>query len=223
MFHPITRISKSKGKVEVVIKVGSQFVQITTVKKQEILSGFRISSIINDVFRLSDIDEATSTATSQADDDSGFGLRADGGRIVMFFTSSKRADVLQTIRGAKVKLGKDNRIPKPAERLVRPQDVPGTMLNLALTNLSSPYHVLRLASYNLLGALCRSFDFSAAGRLVCNKGQSEHFASIVRGCIRTYLQASPRLGSTAGSNSVHCQHQPRTCPSRASTDIGLFS
>ncbi|GAB0132673.1 hypothetical protein EsDP_00001102 [Epichloe bromicola] len=169
MFQSITRLSKSKGKVEVVIKVGSQFVQITTVKKQEILSGFRISSIINDIFRLSDIDEATSTATSQADDDSGFGLRADGGKIVMFFTSSKRADVLQTIRGAKVKLGKDNRIPKPAERLVRPQDVPGTMLNLALTNLSSPCHVLRLASYNLLGALCRSFDFSAAGRLVCNK------------------------------------------------------
>ncbi|KAG5985337.1 hypothetical protein E4U55_005421 [Claviceps digitariae] len=136
-FKSITRLSKSKGKVDVVIRVGSQFVQITTVKKQEVLSGVRISSIINDIFRLSDIDEATTSATLQADDESGFGLRADGGKIVMFFSSSHREDILQTIRGAKAKLSKDNRFLKPAERLVRPQDVPGTMLNLALTNLSN--------------------------------------------------------------------------------------
>ncbi|KAG6037540.1 hypothetical protein E4U41_005006 [Claviceps citrina] len=169
MFKSITRLSKSKGEVDVVIKVGIQFVQITTVKKQEVLSGFRISSIINDVFRLSDIEEVATTATLQTDENSGFGLRADGGKIVMFFTSCNRAEILQSIREAKAKLGKDSRLPKPAERLIRPQDVPGTMLNLALTNLSSPYHVLRLASYNLLGALCRSFDFSSAGRLMCNK------------------------------------------------------
>lgn len=169
MFQTITRLSKSKGKVEVVIKVGSQFLQITTVKKQEVLSGLRLSSVINDIFRLSDIEEAS---TPQAEDDSNFGLRADGGKIVMFFTSSKRADILQTIRGAKTIHGKDSRMVKPVERLVRPQDVPGTMLNLALTNLSSPYHVLRLASYNLLGALCRSFDFGVSGRLVCNRGNT---------------------------------------------------
>ncbi|KAG6057818.1 hypothetical protein E4U32_004924 [Claviceps aff. humidiphila group G2b] len=169
MFESITRLSKSKGEVDVVIKIGNQFVQITTVKKQEVLSGFRISSIINDIFRLSDVDEATTIAAFQAGNDSSFGLRADGGRTIMFFSSPQRADILQTIRGAKAKLGKDNRVPRPAERLVRPQDVPGTMLNLALTNLSSPYHVLRLASYNLLGALCRSFDFSSVKRLVCNE------------------------------------------------------
>ncbi|KAG6204255.1 hypothetical protein E4U50_005347 [Claviceps purpurea] len=170
MFESITRLSKSKGEVDVVIKIGNQFVQITTVKKQEVLSGFRISSIINDIFRLSDVDEATTIAALQADNDSSFGLRADSGRTIMFFSSPHRADILQTIRGAKAKLGKDNRFPRPAERLVRPQDVPGTMLNLALTNLSSPYHALRLASYNLLGALCRSFDFSSVKRLVCNEG-----------------------------------------------------
>ncbi|KAG6075745.1 hypothetical protein E4U15_005492 [Claviceps sp. LM218 group G6] len=169
MFESITRLSKSKGEVDVVIKIGNQFVQITTVKKQEVLSGFRISSIINDIFRLSDVDEATTIAAFQEGNDSSFGLRADGGRTIMFFSSPQRADILQTIRGAKAKLGKDNRFPRPAERLVRPQDVPGTMLNLALTNLSSPYHVLRLASYNLLGALCRSFDFSSVKRLVCNE------------------------------------------------------
>lgn len=176
MFQSITRLSKSKGNVEVVIKVGSQFVQITTVRKQEILSGLRLNSIINDIFRLNDIEEIS---TSQLDDDPSFGLRADGGKIVMFFASSKRADVLQTIRGAKAKQGKESRITKPVERLIRPQDIPGTMLNLALTNLSSSYHVLRLSSYNLLGALCRCFNFSTAGRFVCSQGSSLMYTSYV--------------------------------------------
>ncbi|KJK83390.1 hypothetical protein H634G_01519 [Metarhizium anisopliae BRIP 53293] len=194
MFQTITRLSKSKGKVEVVIKVGSQFLQITTVKKQEVLSGLRLSSIINDIFRLSDIEEAS---TPQAEDDSNFGLRADGGKIVMFFTSSKRADILQTIRGAKTIHGKDSRMVKPVERLVRPQDVPGTMLNLALTNLSSPYHVLRLASYNLLGALCRSFDFGVSGRLVCNRDLAVPLepTRFIVDISRELAQAEPQLTS----------------------------
>jgi neurofibromin 1 len=168
MFQPITRLSKSKGKVEVVIKVGSQFVQVTTTKKQEVLSGFRLSTTVNDIFRLGDVEEATTTL--QSEDDSSFGLRADGGKIVMYFTSPKKADVLQTIRSAKNKHGKENRTYKPFERLMRPQDVPGTLLNLAFTNLLSSDRSLRLASYNLLGALCRAFKYSADSRLSCAKG-----------------------------------------------------
>ncbi|KAJ6440855.1 pentafunctional AROM polypeptide [Purpureocillium lavendulum] len=170
MFQPVTRLSKSKGKVEVVIKVGSQFVQVTTAKKQEVLSGSRLSSTVNDIFRLGEVDEATTT--TQPEDELSFGLRADGGKIIMCFTSPKKADVLQTIRTAKGKHGKESRVHKPFERLIRPQDVPGTMLNLALTNLASPDHVLRAASYNLLGALCRAFDFGAAANLVCAKDLS---------------------------------------------------
>ncbi|KAM4066974.1 GTPase-activator protein for ras-like GTPase domain-containing protein [Hirsutella rhossiliensis] len=170
VFQPVTRLSKSKGMVEVIIKVGSQFVQVTTAKKQEILPGLRLSSIVNDIFRLGEVEEATTTI--HAEDESAFGLKADGGKIVMCFTSMKRVDVLQSIRGAKSKHGTDDRAHKPLERLVRPQDVPGTILNLALTNLASPDHTLRLASYNLLGALCRAFEFGAEARIVCAKDLS---------------------------------------------------
>ena len=168
MFQPITRLSKSKGKIDVVIKVGSQFVQVTTSKKQEIFTGFRPNTTINDIFRLADIDEAV--ASLQTEDDSAFGLRADNGKVVMYFTSPKKADVLQTIRGAKAKQGKDGRTFKPFERLIRPHDVPGTLLNLAFTNLSSHDAILRLSSYNLLGALCKAFKFGSGARLVCAKG-----------------------------------------------------
>ncbi|RGP58813.1 neurofibromin 1 [Fusarium longipes] len=170
VFQPITRLSKSKGKIEVIIKVGSQFVQVTTTKKQEIFAGFRLGTTVNDIFRLGEVDEAPTSI--QTEDDSAFGLRADNGKIVMYFTSPKKSDVLQTIRGAKAKHGKDGRAHKSVERLIRPQDVPGTLLNLSLANLSSHDHILRLSSYNLLGALCRAFKFSSASRIVCTKDVS---------------------------------------------------
>lgn len=164
VFQPITRLSKTKGKIEVIIKVGSQFVQVTTTKKQEVFPGYRLSTTVNDIFRLGEVDEAPTSI--QTEDDSAFGLRADNGRIVMYFTSPKKVDVLQTIRGAKAKYSKDSRSHKAYERLIRPQDVPGTLLNLALTNLSSVDDVLRLASYNLLGSLCKAFRFSAASKMM---------------------------------------------------------
>lgn len=169
VFQPVTRLSKTKGKIEVVIKVGSQFVQVTTTKKQEVFPGYRLSSTVNDIFRLGEVDEAPTSI--QTEDDSAFGLRADNGKIVMYFTSPKKIDVLQSIRGAKTKYGKDHRLFKAYERLIRPQDVPGTLLNLSLSNLSSADPALRLSSYNLLGALCKAFRFGAASKLMCLIGE----------------------------------------------------
>ncbi|KAJ6787469.1 hypothetical protein PWT90_02693 [Aphanocladium album] len=169
-YNTATRLSKSKGKVDVCIKVGSHHVQVTTLKQQEIFSSMRLSSTINDIFRLSDIDEAATAI--QNDDGFSFGLRADGGRIVMCFTSPQKANILQAIRSAKAKYSKDSRMHKPVERLLRPQDVPGTLLNLAFMNLSSLDHQLRLASYNLLGALCITFKFRTSTRLVCSRDLS---------------------------------------------------
>ncbi|PKS06874.1 hypothetical protein jhhlp_006950 [Lomentospora prolificans] len=167
VFQPITRLSKTKGKIEVIIKVGSQFVQVTTANKAEVFPGFRLYTTVNDIFRLGDIDEAQTSI--QTEEDSAFGLRADNGKIIMFFTSPQKADILQSIRGAKTKYGKDSRALKTLDRLIRPQDVPGTLLNLAFTNISSPDSTLRRSSYNLLGALCRAFEFDSTSRLMCTR------------------------------------------------------
>ncbi|KAL5596495.1 uncharacterized protein BROUX77_007179 [Berkeleyomyces rouxiae] len=170
VFQPVTKLSRMRGDIDVTITVGTHFIQVTTNDKQEVHSSSRISGIINDIFRVGEVEDTPSSMG--LDDDSGFGLRADNGKIVMQFKSSKTIDIIQAIRGTKTKNGKDNRSQKLFERLVRPQDVPGTLLNLALTNLSSPDHTLRLASYNLLGALCRAFKFSAAEKILCLKGIS---------------------------------------------------
>ncbi|TVY85411.1 Neurofibromin [Lachnellula suecica] len=167
VFQPITRLSKTKGKVEVVIKVGSQFIQVTSTKKSEVMPGFRMMATVNDIFRLSEVDEAPTSI--QTEDDSAFGLRTENGKIVMYFTSPRKPDILQAIRAAKAKYGKELRTLKSFERLVRPQDVPGTLLNIALTNMASSDQVLRLASYNLLCSLCGAFKFAADSKFLSAK------------------------------------------------------
>ena len=169
VFQPVTRLSKTKGKIEVTIKVGSQFVQISTVKKQEVHPTYRLNAIINDIFRLSEVDEAPTSIPTE--DDSAFGLRADNGKIVMYVPSPKKNEILQSIRSANAKYGKDIRSVKSFDRLVRPQDIPGTLLNLALMNLAAPDQALRIASYNLLGALCQAFKFKAASKFTCINGK----------------------------------------------------
>ncbi len=158
------------------IKVGSQFVQVTTTKKSEVLPNYnlKLMATVNDIFRLSEIDETPTPI--QTEDDSGFGLRTENGKIVMFFTSPRKLDVLSAIRGAKSKYGKELRTLKSFERLVRPQDVPGTLLNIAFTNLASSDSVLRLASYNLLCALCRAFKFASNAKFLTVKGWNSLFS-----------------------------------------------
>lgn len=170
VFQPITRLSRTKGKIDVLIKVGSQFIQVATTKKQEVVPGLRLYATVNDIFRLSELDEAPTSI--QTEDDSAFGLRTENGKIVMYFTSSRKSDILQSIRGAKSKYGKELRTVKSFERLVRPQDVPGTLLNIAFTNMASSDQILRQASYNLLSALCRAFKFAENSKFIVAKGLS---------------------------------------------------
>lgn len=166
-YFNITRLSKTKGKIDVSLSISKSFVRVSTKKRQEIYPASRISVVINDAFRLSEVEEAPTSI--QTEDDSAFGLRADNGKIVMYFTSPEKAAILNKLRQNKSAYRKDPKHNQPQERFIKPQDVPGTLLNLALTNLGSPYPMLRLASYNLLGALCKSFKFKAASRLISTK------------------------------------------------------
>jgi neurofibromin 1 len=180
VFQPIVKLSKTKGKVDVVIKVGSQFIQVTTTKKQEIVPGLRLNATVpglrlnatvNDIFRLTDVAEANTSI--HTDDDSAFGIRTENGKVALYFTSPRKQDILQAIRAAKAKQGKDAKPLKPIERLVRPEDVPGTLLNISLINMASYDQSLRLASYNLLCSLCRAFHFTLEKQFVNAKGTSD--------------------------------------------------
>ncbi|KAI1004136.1 Neurofibromin [Podosphaera aphanis] len=193
VIQPVSRLSRTRGKIEVVIKVGNQYVQVTTTKKQEVFPGLRLHANVNDIFRLSETSEAP--APSQPEDDSAFGLRTENGKIVMYFSSPRKSDVLQAIKGAKGKHGKELRQRKSIERLLRPQDVPGTLLNIAFMNMASTDKVLRLASYNLLCAFCRAFKFAVSANFLSTEElyvpiNSSHFIVDIS---RQLAQSEPQL------------------------------
>ncbi len=171
VFQPIIRLSKTKGKIPVAIQVGHEFVQITTVKTQEIIPGLRLQATLNDIFRISDIDEAPTSI--QTEDDSAFGLRTENGKIVMYFSSSRKAEILQAIQAAKKERPKDSKPPPLFERSIRPHDVPGTLLNISLTNISSSDENLRNAAYNLMYSLSKTFNFSLMSNLFAVKGMCD--------------------------------------------------
>lgn len=54
---------------------------------------------------------------------------------------------------------------------IRPKDVPGTLLNMALLNLGSPDPNLRTAAYNQLCALTATFDLKIEGQLLETSGR----------------------------------------------------
>lgn len=193
------------------IQVGSQFVQVTTTKKQEIVPGLRLHATVNDIFRLTEVDEAPTSI--QTEDDSAFGLRADSGKIVMYFTSPRKSDVLQAIRGAKIKYSKDLKPSQPFERLIRPQDIPGTLLNISFTNLASLDQNLRIAAYNLLCALCQTFKFGVNSSFMASKGRTASYFHIPH----VLLADISRIIHTAKCIPFHCQREQATCRFRAST------
>lgn len=168
VFHNITKLSKTKGKTEVVLKVGTQYIQITPAKRQELFPGFRILVTVNDIFRLKDVEEAN--ASYHTDEENAFGIKADNGKVTMFFSSPKRNEILKTIKVSKAKNFNDNKTSKFNERTIRPEDVPGTMLNISLMNMASSDPPLRLAAYNLLCALCQAFKFNLDRQFVNAKG-----------------------------------------------------
>lgn len=167
VFQPVTRLSKTKGKIAVIIQVGNNFVQVTTTKKQDIIPNLSVQATVNDIFRIAEIDEAPTSLQTQ--EDSAFGLRTDSGKIVMYFVSPRKAEILQSIRTSKSKNTEGTKLAPSIGRSVRPQDVPGTLLNIALTGMASTESRLRLAAYNLLCALSKSFCFDSCA-FIFSKG-----------------------------------------------------
>lgn len=55
---------------------------------------------------------------------------------------------------------------------IRPADVPGRILNMALLNIGSEDPALRLTAYNLLYSLCTSFRFAVNTQLMNARGNN---------------------------------------------------
>ncbi|KAI9294940.1 hypothetical protein K502DRAFT_360889 [Neoconidiobolus thromboides FSU 785] len=161
-FSPVTCITHLKQHVPSSIKVLQDTLQINMLKKQEILG---LSSYFNDVYHISQIDDVS---ISSYKDENCLAIKFDGGASTMMLISPKIDLICKAIRNAKARY----LVSKPAgidERVIRPNNVPGTLLNMALLNSGSEDPNLRLASYNMLFALSSVFKFDAGNQLMIAK------------------------------------------------------
>jgi hypothetical protein len=99
-----------------------------------------------------------------------FVIKYDRGRYAVTLSSPKHDQIVQLIRSACAKLKQSKPTNQVSERVIRPSDVPGTLLNMALLNMGSEDPDLRLAAYNLLCLLSYIFNFDIGNQLMTAKG-----------------------------------------------------
>ncbi|KAI8335906.1 hypothetical protein BC941DRAFT_429713 [Chlamydoabsidia padenii] len=167
VFYPVSKIITMNIRIPVIVRVGEEHLQVTTVREQEIF--FSINTKLNDVYHISDIDEVYSLPSSKSTDGNDGGgeliIKHDGGRSLTAFSSTKR-DALVELFLQNKKRYEATRLGGVHDRTIRPNDVPGRLLNMALLNIGSDDPNLRLAAYNLLYSLNSFFRFDTGNRLL---------------------------------------------------------
>ncbi|KAG0747979.1 hypothetical protein G6F62_000155 [Rhizopus arrhizus] len=165
VFFPVHKIIQYKTSIPLTMKVSAEYVQIMTVRKQEIIYG--VQTILNDVYHISEIEQVTLIqhdlqGTESANE---FGFKTARDSSIIIFSSPKREAIINTIRQSKRRY-ESSQPTTITERTIRPNDVPGRLLNMALLNLGSSDPNLRLSSYRLLYALTRAFNFDVDKQLL---------------------------------------------------------
>lgn len=156
---PAFRVS---SKSNVLVKIGPTSVQITTPERHKVLG---YSSILNDVYYASEIKGAT------LEDENLCLLKLVNVGPGILLMSNDTEQIVQAVTHVKTRW----QLSQPdsstaASKKIKPKDVPGTLLNMALLNLGTSDPSLRLAAYNLLCSVTKSFNLKIEERLLEGTG-----------------------------------------------------
>eukprot|EP01137_Pigoraptor_chileana_P013496 Opistho-2@67074 len=163
VYQNIMRLHANRGgRGAVTVRVGAEAIFITEAEKQKV---FGVQAFVSDVFRAEDLEDAFRGA------DDAMHIKVEGGASDVVLSGPEMEALLGAVKTtlARGRLAKQQQQAVTSRKL-RPSDVPGTMLNMALLNLGSGDPSLRLAAYNLLYALTGTFGFDIEGQLLEAKG-----------------------------------------------------
>lgn len=147
VFNNALKLSHKDTKVT--IKVGPSAIQITSAEKTKVLSH---SVLLNDVYYASEIEEVCLV------DDNQFTLTIANESGPLSFIHNDCDSIVQAIIHIRNRWELSQPDSVTVHQKIRPKDVPGTLLNMALLNLGSSDPNLRTAAYNQLCALTATFD-----------------------------------------------------------------
>ncbi|KAL3856417.1 hypothetical protein ACJMK2_011181 [Sinanodonta woodiana] len=146
---------------KVTIKVGPNAIQITSAEKSKVL-GHQV--LLNDVYYASEIEEVCLV------DDNQFTLTISNEAGPLSFIHNDCDNIVHDIIHIRTRWELSQPDTVTVHTKIRPKDVPGTLLNVALLNLGSSDPSLRSAAYNLLCALTQTFDLKIEGQLLETTG-----------------------------------------------------
>lgn len=159
VFTSALKLSHKDTKVSV--KVGPTAIQITSAEKCKVLSH---SVFLNDVYYASEIEEVCLV------DDNQFTLTISNEAVPLSFIHNDCDSIVQAIIHIRNRWELSQPDSMSVHPKIRPKDVPGTLLNMALLNLGSSDPNLRTAAYNQLCALTATFDLKIVGQLLETSG-----------------------------------------------------
>lgn len=143
------------------MQVGPTALQITSAEKTKVLSH---SVLLNDVYYASEIEEVCLV------DDNQFTLSIANESGQLSFIHNDCDNIVQAIIHIRNRWELSQPDSVTVHQKIRPKDVPGTLLNMALLNLGSCEPNLRTAAYNQLCALTATFDLKIEGQLLETQG-----------------------------------------------------
>ncbi|CAL1527010.1 unnamed protein product, partial [Lymnaea stagnalis] len=159
VFNNALKLSHKDTKVA--IKVGPSAIQVTSSEKSKVL-GHQV--LLNDVYYAAEIEEVCLV------DDNQFTLTIANETGPLSFIHNDCDNIVQAIIHIRTRWELSQPDTVTVHTKIRPKDVPGTLLNVALLNLGSSDPSLRSAAYNLLCALTQTFDLKIEGQLLETNG-----------------------------------------------------
>ncbi|KAJ7378700.1 Neurofibromin 1 [Desmophyllum pertusum] len=136
--------------------------QITTPERHRVLG---YSSILNDVYYASEVKGAT------VEDENLCLLKLVNVGPGILLMSNDCEQIVQAVTHVKTRWQLSQPDSSTAtSKKIKPKDVPGTLLNMALLNLGTSDPSLRLAAYNLLCSVTKSFNLKIGERLLEGTG-----------------------------------------------------
>lgn len=146
---------------KVLIKVGPTALQVNSAEKTKVLG---LPVMLNDIYYASEIEEVCLV------DDNQFTLSISAESGQLSFIHNDCDNMVQAIIHIRNRWELSQPETLSVHQVIRPKDVPGTLLNMALLNLGSSDANLRTAAYNQLCALSSTFEFKIEGQLLETQG-----------------------------------------------------
>jgi neurofibromin 1 len=159
VFNNALKLSHKDTKVN--IKVGLTAIQITCAEKTKVLG---LQCLLNDIYYASEIEEVCLV------DDNQFTLTIANESGPLSFIHNDCDSIVQSIIHIRTRWELAQPDSVTVHQKIRPKDVPGTLLNMALLNLGSSEPKLRTAAYNLMCALTSTFALKIDGHLLETNG-----------------------------------------------------